>query len=419
MASDDYGLALDLWQRGAPDRAGNAVRRLLAADPASADGHQLLGAILMQQRRYAAARASLRRATLIAPEDAVHHANLAGALARDDLEARRAEQGFRRALACRPDFAEAQLSYGNMLRRGGRWADALPLHSRATRCRPGFAPALAALGRSLLALGCQDDGWAAIEAGLYGEHASRLPETFWRGEPVDGRTVLVHGAEHVWETLLLARYLPCLARRGATVIVHLPDGWAPLAAVIGRIAGVRRVLVGAAPAPAFDVHVPFAALPHRFGASHEPAFAIPGPGRADSAPAARPGRVGLAWRADTPSTDRGASALELAPLLAVPGIEWTSLRLGGNGLDGLDEIAAAMPSLDLVIAADDTMAHLAGALGVLTWVLLAHAAEWCWMTDREDSPWYPALHLFRQPAPGDWATPVHRMAAELETLFVM
>ncbi len=210
--------------------------------------------------------------------------------------------------------------------------------------------------------------------------------------------------------------------------------------------GIDQLVAEGTPLPPFDVHVPLLSLPHRLGATRE---TIPAAVPYLSADAARvaswagvlaglPGyRVGIAWQGNPRhACDRHRSLplARFAPLAQVPGVHLLSLQKGAGceQLRGLAErlpvtvlpgdvdrdgtfldTAAVVSQLDLVITADTALAHLAGALGAPVWLALSALSDWRWLCDRDDSPWYPSMRLFRQTTLGDWPGLFARMAAEL------
>ena len=234
------------------------------------------------------------------------------------------------------------------------------------------------------------------------------------------------------DTIQFARYLPLLAERGAKVVLACAP---PLVPLLRTIPGVT-VAPKDGVLPAYDFWVDQMSLPRLFGTGAETIPAAQGYITADPArvaawrPVARSrARVGIVWAGNPAyANDRRRSmpVAALAPILAVPGVEWISLQAGPAsgaitawfGIPDLSErltdfaaTAALVATLDLVITVDTSTAHLAGAMGKTAWVMLAHAADWRWMHGREDSPWYASMRLFRQSAPGDWAGVAQRVAA--------
>jgi hypothetical protein len=265
----------------------------------------------------------------------------------------------------------------------------------------------------------------------------------WRGEPLEGRSLVVYSEQGLGDTIQFVRFLPELVRRGAqlTFLCHpnLMRLFKPLAAefeMAGSLAADRR----------FDVQCALMSLPLRLNmpvARPEQSYLSP---EADLAAQwrARIGthglKVGLCWQGNPKGRiDEGRSIplQKYLPLASVPGVRLISLQRS-HGLEQLEHLpagmtvetlgdfdtggdafidtAAIMTTLDLVITSDTAIPHLAGALGVPAWVALKHVPDWRWMLERDDSPWYRSLKLFRQPKPGDWDSVVAAMADSLRGL---
>ncbi|WP_448189011.1 hypothetical protein [Azospirillum sp. sgz301742] len=260
----------------------------------------------------------------------------------------------------------------------------------------------------------------------------------WNGAPLEGRRVLVRCYHGLGDILHMARYLPLLAKRARGVAVQAPDA---VRGVLAALPGVDAVLPLTDDLDvACDVAVELMELPHAFRTTLEtlPA-AVPyvtvdeGRVAAQAARLRRRGRrmVGIAWAAG--AWDGGLRSLPpelLDRLAAIPDVDWVCLQRGPALADGVGRMefrdagprtgdvldtAAMIRALDLVVSVDTMVAHLAGALGAPVWTLLRFAADWRWMAGRDDSPWYPTMRLFRQPTPGDWATPVEAVARTLSS----
>jgi hypothetical protein len=259
----------------------------------------------------------------------------------------------------------------------------------------------------------------------------------WRGEPAAGRTLLIHAEQGFGDTLQFLRYVPMAAARGLRVVLEVP---APLARLAATLPGVTKLVVQGEKLPDFDLHVPMLSLPLAFDTVLETIPAATPYISVTPAEAARwrhkiagSGlKVGLVWagnaRRENPSlaaVDRRRSLhpVALLPLFEVPGAKFVSLQKDGPAglplLDYMSEIqdfsdtAALIAGLDLVIAADTAVAHLAGALGKEVWLLNRYDACWRWLRGRADSPWYPSMRLYTQPEAGDWDTVITQVAADL------
>jgi hypothetical protein len=254
---------------------------------------------------------------------------------------------------------------------------------------------------------------------------------------LSGKTILLYAEQGVGDCLQFARYAPLVARRGARVLLAVHR---ELKALLSNLADA--VFAEGEPLPPFDLRCPLLSLPLAFGTT---LATIPDNVpyvHADAEQVARwqtrlgPSgslRVGLAWSGNPAHKNdyRRSLAFDcLAPVLALPDVQFVSLqkkvrpadaeRLRRSPLIDLAaelndfaDTAAVVASLDLVIAVDTAVAHLAGAMGKPTWVLLPFSPDWRWLLDRDNSPWYPTARLFRQPRIGDWASVIARVAEEL------
>lgn len=278
--------------------------------------------------------------------------------------------------------------------------------------------------------------WAISDAALRARagrpcwHWPRHQQYVWDGTPLAGRRVLVRCYHGLGDTVQFIRYVPRVKAVAREVIVWAQPALLPL---LGSVPGIDRLLPlhDGAPEAEYDVDVEVMELPHVFRTTLATLPAeVP---YLRSVPIAWPRtghlRVGLVWQAGEWDPRRSIPPRTLAPLLACPGVQFLLLQRGARlpaelGLPHVHDrsspqaemVAATMTSLDLMISVDSFPAHLAGALGVPTWLLLAHEADWRWMAKRDDSPWYPTLRLFRQPSPDEWAPVIVRVCRELAAL---
>ena len=286
-------------------------------------------------------------------------------------------------------------------------------------------------------------GWALYESrtrvpGLI-TPVRQFTQPAWKGEPFPGRTLLLHFEQGFGDTLMFLRYAPLVKALGGRVLLSVQRELADLAATCQ---GVDQVFPHPGPLPPFDLQVSLLSLPavFRTGLGTIPA-AIPYldvPERVPNrqalagvlAASAGKTRVGLAWagsRVHKRDAERSLDPALLAPLAGLPGVAWHSFQLGepqpvplpdvvalGPLLSSFSDTAYALSGMDLVVAVDTALVHLAGALGVPALVLLAFAPDFRWLLDRDDSPWYPSLRLYRQPVPDAWAPVIQRVRQDLE-----
>ena len=332
----------------------------------------------------------------------------------------------------------AWLLLASLLANRGRFAAAARAARRGLHIAPQLAGLHNTLALALLGLGDYQNGWREYEWRRHVGGSPQLPGEEWQGEELAGGALLIHAEQGMGDSLMLARYLPLAAARAGRVILACQTPLIPLL----RRQGVTVVPIGRA-LPRFDRWVAMGSLPHRFGTRLDN---IPSPAGYLAADPARvagwarllPGRrrVGLVWAGNpglAGDAQRSVAFELLAPLLAVPGVHRFSLQVGERAADitgqsdiidlvphltDFAETAAVVANLDLVIAVDTAVAHLAAALGRPTWIMLPRVADWRWLTRRTDSPWYASVRLFRQSRPDDWAPVVGRVAAALRRFSV-
>jgi tetratricopeptide (TPR) repeat protein len=448
LAPDDaeahYNLAIVLTALERVDEAIGRYRRAIALKPDHAKAYSNLGGALRIRGLLDEAEVACRRALTIDPDSASAHVNLGTVLtSRDRLD--EAAQSFRRATEIRPDLAEAFLNLGLALHNQGRFEEALAQYRRTAGIRPDYADAHMAEAFALLTMGRDftqalaklEWRWRLADRKLRG-----FKQPLWRGEPLNGKTILLHAEQGFGDSLMLLRYAPMVAARGGRVVIEVPKALARLAT---RVAGGPfPVIAEGAALPAFDVQCPLMTLPAALGTTLDTIPAQVPYLAADPAAvrrwserlgAASGLKVGIAWAGNPQHRNDRQRSLTLdrfAALFDLPGVRWFSLQVGARagdlatlppgqvtdlspGLTDFAETAAAVANLDLVITVDTAPAHLAGALGKPTWILLPLSPDWRWLADRTDNPWYPTARLFRQRALGDWdgaITAVHAALRE-------
>jgi len=426
----DLGVAL--VHTGDNLAAAAACRAAIARDPRLSRAHLNLGTALLRLGDADAALAAFEAARALAPDDAAVHTSIAAAaLKRCDLDT--AANAARRACALAPRDAEAWVTLGLILHHQGELDAALAAHRSALALDAGFADAEFGVAQVLLAQGDYTAGWRHYEARWrvpyrVSNFRNRLPEPQWQGEPLDGRTILLHYEQGLGDTLQLLRYVPMVVARGGKVLLLVQP---PLQPLLPDWPGVTRC-GSPAELPDFDLHCPLFSLPAAFGTT---VSTIPTPIpylHADTSRVAhwreRLGehgglRVGLVWAGNSSHVADGQRSIPLpllAPLLDKPGTRLFSLQRDlrpgdadwlarhnipalGEALDDFADTAAALSAMDLLLSVDTSVAHLAGALGLPAWLLLRAAPEWRWAGQGDASAWYPTIRLLRQPAPGDWA----------------
>jgi tetratricopeptide (TPR) repeat protein len=432
--------AVDHHRRGDLDRAMAGYFRALALDPDNAQGFNNLGVALRSKGLFQAAVICYRRALAVDGDNAGAHSNLGNAL-RALGRFEEAAACHREAIALDPKYVEARYNLGLALKDNRRHSEGLAHLSAVVKLKPDHVDAHWDRALAWLTVGDLTRGFAEYEWRwrLPDHSLRRLEKPLWTGGSLRGQCVLVHAEQGFGDTIHFARYAPILAEQADHVILECQ---APLSRLLATIDGIE-VIGRTKTLPYFDVHTPLLSVPRLVGTTletipaHERYLRAPEPNisAARGAVAEADGfKVGIAWAGSvTHRNDRNRSAgIEpFIELCGLPGTTIFSLQMGTRAgdldsagcrgfirdlsphLTDFAETAAAIEALDLVITVDTAVAHLAGALGKPAWVVLPYNADWRWLLDRDDSPWYPSLRLFRQRTFGDWEDVFARVAMEL------
>jgi tetratricopeptide (TPR) repeat protein len=440
LAPAHEGRAKALKALGQLRDALHAADRALALDPNRASAHLIRADVVLALGRPEEALADYDWAIIRDPGLALSHSRRADALRVLERHAE-ALESCDRALALNPDLASALNSRGAVLAEMGRRAEAADAFAAALALEPELHEAAMGAAFALLAQGQMQAGWRLLERRWRIAAPRDFGRPLWLGDSdLTGKTILLHAERDSRDTLQFCRYAPLVKALGARVVL---EAQGPLLGVLQTLDGVDQWVEAGQPLPDFDMHCPPVSLPLAFGATLQ---TIPAPIpylAADPAKAAtwarrlgaRQGpRVGLAWSGDH---RRNIPLACLAPLniagVHFHSLEWAAearaelhylIEAGWNGpaitdhaaLGDLADAAALIENLDLVIAIDAAIAHLAGAMGKTVWILNRFDACWRWLSDRDDSPWYPTVRLFRQTRMGEWGEGVAavRMALERE-----
>lgn len=455
LASYDRALALKPDMAEVLNNRGTALRmlnrledalashdRALALEGSLALAHANRGSALAGLDRFGEALESFDRAIALDPASALAHSNRGGALHKLQRFAE-ALESHDRAIALAPMLAHAHVSRGQTLAELGRYDQALEAYDRALALEPQAAEAQFGRATTLLVTGRFREGWQAYENRLRRVAADSLRpggRPRWTGrEDIAGKTLFIEAEQGLGDMIQFCRYAALCADRGARVILTARPNQVRLLQGLDRRIEVRAQEDRPT---AFDYHIPLMSLPLAFDAG-------PG-GFAARVPylCAEPGRVerwrrqigdagfkiGLCWQGGPGNPARSFPPSALAEIASRPGVRLISLQKGAGceqtaassikieslgedydaGAHGFLDAAAAMQTVDLVISCDTSLAHLAGALARPVWVALKFAPDWRYGIGRDDCPWYPTMHLFRQERPGDWQSVFARMAGALD-----
>lgn len=393
--------------------AENFYRRCLKREPALTQARYHLGLTLLGLEQWQDAQTELQQVINEQPNHAAAHNTLGMVLFRQNLLETAIEQ-FEHAIAYQPNFAQAHMN----------------------------------LGMALLSLGNFAQGFAEYEWRWQTPEFKPIESNHpvWDGSDLSDKTILIHAEQGAGDTLQFIRFVPLMVAKAKRVLLVAPDSLLPLFAQIPGLSG--RLKAGTLPNRAFDTYVPLMSLPHRLGLTRESMAAdipyLKAEGTLQRGPFGplclqKEGlSVGLVWAGhadDSREPHRSCDLEAMRPLLSVSGVTFYRLPPGpgqtdlavGDKTDGggdtlhdvsaqiLDwaDMARVLDQLDLVITVDTGVAHLAGAMGKSTWILLRHVSHWRWMLDRDDSPWYPTVRLFRQEKLSEWASVIDNVTAEL------
>jgi tetratricopeptide (TPR) repeat protein len=450
---EPFQRALALHQSGQLEQAAALYRQVLAEQPGHPDALHFSGLLAHQQGRHDEAIDLFRRALVVAPDVAFIHSNLGlaqAAAGRSDA----AIASFVRAIDIDPEFAAAHFNLGTSLHAGGHFAEARHHYKIALKLQPRYADARWNLADLELFTGDWHNGWEhylarferpELAAAQASWRADAAPE--WDGRvSLQGKSLLVYPEGGFGDLLMFARFAASLAARGVHVHLLVPR---ELERIAQGLAGVARLIAfdgaGLVP-PRCDFKLALFSLPRVLGITPANVPAAPylkadaaaiarWRQRLDDIDPARRFRIGINWagRADNALEPQRAVPLALLARLGGEKIKLVSMQKGaaaaqlagypaiadiGDEIVDFADSAALACALDLVISSDTGLAHLVGALGLPSWILLHHPGDWRWagVSGEAGTRWYPVLRLFRQQSPGDWATVLDDVAAALPRL---
>jgi Flp pilus assembly protein TadD len=438
-------LGVTFAERGQHEEAIGWYERALAANAQYAEAWFNRGNAQRELLRCEAACDSYAWALELQPKWPAALTNLGLAQARLG-RVERAAVCYERALRLRPDHALAL--NGLALVRQAQWRldEALALFDRAILVDPAFAHPHVNRAQVWLLQGRFPEGWDEYEWRWRLPRSGR-PEGLrvWNGESLAGRTILLWKEQGVGDTLQFVRYATLVKQRGARVILRAPASLHPL---LSTCPGIDELTdEGSRTSVAADFHCPLLSLPRLFDTTLDSVPNTVPYLHADAGRIARwrqrlsnlgGFRVGIAWQGSRGYPEDCLRSIPLTafrPLADVPGIRLVSLQKGfgreqlsasdlpfavtelgpdwDEGEGAFLDTAAILHSLDLVVTADTSLGHLAGALGIPVWIALPLVSDWRWMLDRTDSPWYPSVRLFRQTKLGDFSSVFEQMASHL------
>jgi tetratricopeptide (TPR) repeat protein len=441
-----YNLGATLQMDKNFPKALEAYRQSLSIDPRNASAENNMGLILKSEGRTNEAIDAFLRAIALKPDYALAMINLGATL----QVANRPEDAIttlEASITLNASDPQAHSNLGNAYVALNRPAEGLAAYGKALELDPTSVDIRYNIALSHLVLGDLEQGWAGYDLRLESEahrtkHAYDAPR-WHRGASLEGKTLLVYAEQGLGDTLQFIRYIPTLQGMGATVVVKAQ---ASLKSLLTGQFGAAVVVSADDPLPIHDLQCPLMSLPGELGTR---VATIPSEVPYLKAPAAKvdlwrkvfahaPGpKIGLVWSGNPKHQfDHNRSVgvevfaemtkevpahffaiqkeIRPADLARLPEFPWINDL--SSKIQSFEDTAAIVEALDLVITVDTSVAHLAGALGKRTWVLLGFAPDWRWLLRRNDTPWYPSARLFRQTSLGDWNSVTHAVRSELATL---
>jgi tetratricopeptide (TPR) repeat protein len=444
LALSHNNLGHVLYISGQVDDAISACREAIRLDPSYPGAHFNLGLFLYSKRRFDESIAAVRESLRLKPDFAEAYYNLGNSL-HESGQFDEAIAAFQEALRLQPDYPEAYNNLGVVLRDNGQLDEANAAYLQSLRMRNDSPPVHWNLALNYLLQGNFKEGWEEQEwrwqCESFPSPRRDFNQPMWDGRDLNGQTILLHAEQGFGDTIQFVRYAPMVADRGGRVVLQCQP---ELARLLKFNPQLGQIISADDATPEFEFHCPLLSLPRAFNTDInsipaatpylrvDPALAEAWKERLASAP--RGFRVGLVWAGrPTHKRDRQRSIAlsQFLPLAAVNGVSFFSLQKGvaseqvntlpdrmklidlTTHLSDFAETAALISNLDLVIGVDTAVVHLAAAMAKPVWLLLPSVPDWRWLMNREDSPWYPTMRLFRQKSPGDWGEVFSRVSESL------
>jgi len=442
-----YNLAEVCQDKGMLDEAILSYKKALELNPALSGAYYNIGAILQAKGEYDEALAYYKESLQL---DSNHFDTYTaiGVILQEKDQLDEALEYHHTALQLNPNLEDAYNNIGVIMREKGKIDEAVLNYQRALQLNPyspeihfGFSLILLLSGK--FAQGWKEHEWRLLTKEI-GSFYREFNKPLWDGSDLQGQTILLHAEQGLGDTIQFIRYAPLVAQRGANVIVECQK---ELVSLISMVQGVHKVIEENQQLPVFDLHCPLLSLPHLLGTTtdnipaHMPVFSVNASDvhkwqdkffHSDGIL-----NVGLVWAGNSLNKKDRFRSLPLEiflPLTVIQNVVFYSLQKGPAsmqvknppaGMEIIDymekvqdfsDTAALIENLDLVISVDTAVAHLAGSLGKPVWVLLPFSPDWRWMLNRQDSPWYPTMKLFRQASSRDWESVIHDVKNELRNL---
>jgi tetratricopeptide (TPR) repeat protein len=403
-----------------------------------------VGLALYSQGSYEDALKNLVSALVLEPHNPVICNNLGVCyFSLDQFEC--AVQSYQKAIALDPRYVLAHNNLGNALVKLFQHEEALKSYDQALVLDSTCVEAYWNKSLALLQLGRFSEGWVLHESRWakpsFQPIVRHFPQAIWDGSfPIDGKMLLLHAEQGLGDTLQFVRYVEMVKTLGARVVLEVQ---APLVSLFDGLFDVGSLVKQGDPLPSFDCHCPLMSLPLAFQTTLTSVpsavpYLKPSSEKerfwAEKLGATKQLRVGLVWSGDPRHQNDKQRSIALSELIAAlpPGFEYVSLQSEirdsdrralkeserlvhfGSELKDFSDTSALCAQMDVVVCVDTSVAHLSGALGKPTFLLLPYNPDWRWLLDRTDSPWYPTMQLYRQEQLGNWQSALEKVSADLQ-----
>ncbi|MCF7885362.1 MAG: tetratricopeptide repeat protein [Candidatus Marinimicrobia bacterium] len=355
----------------------------------------------------------------------------------------KSEAIFRKGITKNKDFVRFYGNLANVLQSKGDFKSALNYYNKAIELEPNYYEAIFSRSLLYLLLGKFKKGWKEYEYRwkLQGQHKRNFEVPQWRGETIKDKKLLLWAEQGLGDSIQFIRYAPLVKKRVGKLIIECQSS---LIKLFKSISGIDTIIDKDDPNSDFDYHLPMLSLPRVFKTNEE---TIP-----NTVPYLKPDKktqqkinnsidtkdksynIAFAWAGNKKYQDdhrRSCQLEHFENLTTISGTQLFSIQKGEPNtelqnksstsiinlspiINDFADTAAIIKKMDLVISVDTSVAHLAGALGQAVWLLLPFYPDWRWMLDRQDTPWYPTMRLFRQEKPGDWKQVFQQIRAKLE-----
>jgi tetratricopeptide (TPR) repeat protein len=444
-----YNLGIISQEKEQIDEAIIYYQKALQLNPNLSDAHNNLGLSLQEKGQLDEALAYYQKALQITPHDSKAYYNMGNTF----IEKGHIDEAiacYQKALQLNPSYADAYTNLGNALQEKGKLDEAIACYQNALQVDPNFANAHWNMSLALLLSVNFKQGWKEYEwrwkTKDFKKHCgfhqpSNFLQPIWDGFDIAGLTILIYAEQGFGDIIQFIRYAPFVAQQGAKVIFECPK---ELKSLVQNVQGISQVIEYGEQIPQFDTHSPLLSLPLLFGTTLETIPARIPYISADSKFVEKwrdeiqygnsKLKVGLVWSGNPKNIKFKYKSFPLetfTPVLKLKDITFYSLQKGEaaeqtknlseglniidftNEINNFSDTAALIETLDLIISVDTAVAHLAGAIGKTVWTLIPYKPDWRWMLNREDSPWYPTMRLFRQSSRGNWESVIAKVKKEL------